>query len=140
MSLEEAFPNCQLEPFIFTSPATNFYNCIAWAFEDPTRVYWPDGAQNCYWPPNIQRKPILKSFIDLFKSKGYFECENGNLEEGYLKVAIYSKNNIPTHAARQLSNGLWTSKLGRSNDVSHTIHAMSNGEYGDVAIYMKKPL
>jgi hypothetical protein len=58
-----------------------------------------------------------------------------------LKVAIYADNfNKPTHAARQLDNGFWTSKLGQHFDVTHTIFSMENGVYGNVAFFMRKKI
>ncbi|MCH7504396.1 hypothetical protein IID04_02010 [PVC group bacterium] len=39
---------------------------------------------------------------------------------GFEKIIIYvSKDGITQHAARQMSDGKWTSKLGRSFDVKH---------------------
>ena len=65
----------------------------------------------------------IHAFVDLFSSRGYEKCKDGNLEKGYEKIVIYgihSDTGIePTHAARQLSNGWWTSKLGWEEDIEH---------------------
>jgi hypothetical protein len=140
MLLSAVFPNTIKEPFLPTSPPTPQYNCIAWAMEDTTRWYWPDANNTSYWPSNIPRKLELKSFIQLFESVGYIRCESGSLESGFQKVAIYTKDGVPTHAARQLKNGSWTSKLGPHIDVSHSIFSMHGGNYGSVAAYMKKEI
>lgn len=133
------FPNSKFEPFIVTSPITTHYNCIAWAFEDNTKWYWPDSANYYFWPDEISREEKVQNFIELFKLIGYQVCTNGTLEQGYLKIAIYADSaGKPTHAARQLSNGYWTSKLGQYFDVTHTIFAMQNGSYGNVAVYMRR--
>jgi len=135
------FPNSYFDPFLITSPYTPKYNCIAWAYEDNTRWYWPDPSNIYYWPPKVPRKVDVDSFISLFTTIGYECCSNGEFEDGFLKVAIFTDaNNTPTHAARQLTNGFWTSKLGQNIDVQHSIKAMEEGEYGKVAIFMKRKI
>ena len=62
------FPNSYLEPFIITSPITTYYNCIAWAFGDDSRWYWPDPYDMAYWPQNIPRTIEINSFVELYKS------------------------------------------------------------------------
>ena len=37
------------------------------------------------------------------------------------------------HVARQLESGLWTSKLGLSVDISHSLHDLEGDTYGEVA-------
>ena len=133
------FPNSKIEPFYCTSPMTPYYNCIAWAFGDDTKWYWPDSQNIYYWPPEIQRTEKLESFIELFKLTGYQVCESSELEINFEKVAIYTNaQGVPTHAARQLPNGLWTSKLGRAHDISHTLFSMENGPYGNAVVFMKR--
>lgn len=139
VSFPKQFPNSTKDPFWATSPQTPIYNCIAWAFGDNTRWYWPDPKNTYYWPPEIPRVITLNAFIQLYKLVGYSECENGLHEDGYEKIAIFcDSNGSPTHAARQLKNGLWTSKLGGHIDVSHTIESMEGGDYGNVSQFMKR--
>jgi hypothetical protein len=61
------------------------------------------------------------------------------LEPGIEKIALYALNDLPTHAARQLSNGWWTSKLGPHVDIEH-IHpdAIAGGIYGEVVALMSR--
>jgi hypothetical protein len=78
--------------------------------------------------------------VETFRSLGYQECENGGLEEGYEKVALYGSTLIYTHAARQLPNGKWTSKLGRSEDIEHDEpDVLAGGIYGEVHEFMRRP-
>jgi hypothetical protein len=57
---------------------------------------------------------------------------------GYLKVALYESNGFYTHAARQLPDGRWTSKLGKAEDIEHDDpHAVAGGIYGEVARYLR---
>jgi len=134
------FPNSSNDPFLGTSPIDRRYNCIAWAFGDNSRWYWPRPELYCYWPEDITCQETLDAFIELFQSIGYQVCNNGNMEKGVEKVAIYTDNaGKPTHAARQLEDGKWTSKLGESEDVSHSLNAMRNGFYGNVKVFMFRP-
>lgn len=135
ISLQE-FPNSLIESFQDTSPQDPLYNCIAWTYGVQESWMWP--AIYCSWPQNVPKISTINSFKELFSRIGYKECEDGDLEQDFLKVAIYEKEGNPTHAARQLESGLWTSKLGREWDVSHTIFSMADGEYGNVSVYMKR--
>lgn len=80
----------------------------------------------------------MEAFINLFETIGYTVCENGDLEEGIQKIALFEKDNEPTHAARQLPNGEWTSKLGSHIDVSHSLAAMEGGMYGKAVVFMAR--
>jgi hypothetical protein len=133
------FPNTHFEPFIITSPQTTFYNCIAWAFGDDSKWYWPDPDDMAYWPPNISRTVDINSFIELYNLIGYNVCQSPVLETGFEKIAIFvDSNNIPTHAARQVASGLWTSKLGMEYDIQHTLASMNNGVYGVARVFMSR--
>lgn len=133
-----AFPNSQEEPFIITSLATGNYNCIAWVVGDTERFYWPSTEPYFYWHPNVSTEETIEAFVSFFQQYGYVICENSNLEKDFSKIALFAKDNTPTHAALQLPNGLWTSKLGILEDVSHSLYAISGGLYGDVTLVMKR--
>ncbi|MGO4904847.1 DUF7689 domain-containing protein [Flavobacterium sp. W20_MBD1_R3] len=133
------FPNSSNEPFLITSDFTNSYNCIAWAFGDNTKWYWPDPTSIYYWPEGVPRLITIDSFIDLYRTIDYTICEDGDYEIGYEKIAIFiSEIGEPTHASRLLPNGYWTSKLGPNIDVSHSIYSIEDGDYGNVSVYMKR--
>jgi len=80
----------------------------------------------------------LEAFQLLFEDIGYEVCTDDSSEEGFQKIAIFAKAGKPTHASRQMSDGMWTSKLGDEHDVSHTLQSMADGFYGNVAILMRK--
>jgi hypothetical protein len=66
------------------------------------------------------------------------------LEPGFEKIAIFAKQSgnkrVPTHAARQLDSGEWTSKLGACEDISHAeAVSVSGPAYGNVAYFMSRP-
>jgi len=139
MVIISAFPNSTQFPFLATSPPTTSYNCIAWAYSDPTRWYWPDPQNTYFWPANVPRNIDIPSFILLYESIGYAVCPNGSYIKGVEKIAIFSDDkNHPTHAARQLPSGFWTSKLGKEIDVQHTIQGTEGRFYGNVAVYMQR--
>lgn len=81
--------------------------------------------------------------LELFRSYGYELCENGILESGFEKIAVYARDNKPQHAARQLATGLWTSKLGRYQDIEHAtpeeLEGDGNREYGRIVAFMRRP-
>jgi len=136
-----------------TSPESSDYNCIAWAAEENNRFWWPDPMDTGYWPENIPREETIESFIEAYKTLGYERCYNANLEAGFQKIAIYVKDKKPTHAARQLNNGKWTSKLGQSFDIEHKfiknwtgvkywldIEQYDLSKYGKLGCILKRPV
>ena len=140
--LENVFPSLANGEYQITSQETPQYNCIAWSFEENIRWWWPDQDEIYYWPENVPRLETLESFILAYQKIGYIPCFNDNLERDFQKVAIFVGNNgVPTHAARQLSNGKWTSKLGKSVDIEHELEGVVGQEpsYGSVAQILKRP-
>ena len=133
------FPNTSLEPFVQTSNVDVNYNCIAWAASDNTRWYEPDPFGNYFWPNEVTREYTVEAYINLYEFLGYVRCDNGEIEEGFTKVAVFATGSWPTHAARQLNNGNWTSKLGQNIDVEHSIFSIENGLYGQVVQFLKRP-
>lgn len=92
-----------------------------------------------FWPLAAPREETIKAFVAAFATRGFTRCENGEVEAGYHKIAIYAKNSRPTHAARQLPDGRWTSKLGSSEDIEHhTLGAVEGDVYGSVAVFVRR--
>lgn len=133
---------------ISKSPPTTDYNCIAWAADDKENWWWPDQYRLYYWPSNVPRRETIEAFIQAFGTLGYSVCSNPDFELGYEKVAIYVDNeNKPTHAARQLDNGKWTSKIGKWVDVEHDLNTLERNyfaegkhfpRYGKAAVFLKR--
>lgn len=48
-------------------------------------------------------------------------------------------NGTPTHAARQLENGKWTSKLGQLEDIEHELDGLVGDKYGIVVTILRRP-
>jgi hypothetical protein len=141
--LERVFPALRGTGYRVTSPPDRKYNCIAWAAGDTAQVWWPDEADtpdSAYWPSGVQRQETLDAFRDAFASLGYTVCNDDRLELGFEKVALFALLGVPKHAARQLPNGRWTSKLGEWEDIEHALHDLTGMVYGSVALVLKRPL
>ncbi len=137
--LEKYYPNLKNTQYTITSEDTIDYNCIAWAAEDNQTWWWPDASEQNYWPPNIPRRETLDAFIKAFQTLGYQRCNiSSELEIDFQKIAIYGLDTRPTHMARQLNNGKWTSKIGNWEDIEHELEALEGNTYGKVIFMMKK--
>ncbi len=123
-----------------TSRATRRYNCIAWAADDPERWWWPGGVD--YWPHGVPDEETTPAFIRAFETLGYQLCVDATVESGFEKIALYSlPSGEPTHAARQLRTGKWTSKLGGCEDIRHDDPGAVNGPlYGSPQHFLKRSI
>jgi hypothetical protein len=137
------FPRLAEHGFTITSPRDTRYNCIAWAAGNSTHWWQPGvGGQplgGYYWPTlNVQS--TLETFERAFATLGYERCQTGDYELGYEKVAIYvHADGIATHAARQLEDGTWVSKLGKLEDIHHVdVEGVCGKAYGEVALFMRR--
>jgi len=141
---QDDFPNLSDSDYIETSPKTRKYNCIAWAAGDSVRWWWPDPQGIGYWPRSIPRETTVEAFIRTYGTLGYAPCADGSYEPGFQKVALFAEKKedgelTPTHAAVQLQNGHWSSKLGPFEDIEHfTLEVLNGPCYGDVVGYLKR--
>jgi hypothetical protein len=143
---EARFPNLTRGEYEVTSEETPDYNCIAHAAGKTDNWWWPDDPP-AYWPDGHDKAETLEAFVKVYATVGFVHDENHNseLEVGIEKVAIYvDPDGAPTHAARQLADGTWTSKLCEWEDIQHkTLQAMEDSGglglgYGKVAIILKR--
>ena len=142
MDLLDCFPHLRESPWEVTSLATRSYNCIAWAAGDDTRRWWPDPQGFYYWPAAVRREETLEAFAEAFATLGYERCPDGDLspDERFAKVVLYAVGSSPTHAARQLPSGEWTSKCGGLEDITHSIEALSGSDYGEPVVVLRRPV
>lgn len=127
--------------FTITSPATAEYNCIAWAAEDTSACWWPDPSYIYFWPPNLPREETVETFMRAYETLGYIYCDSADYEDGFEKIAIFiHSDGKPKHAAKQLTSGSWTSKLGQAEDIEHALDGVAGSIYGRVAAIMKRPI
>lgn len=138
MALDSAFPRLTADNHRAASPPTVEYNCIAWAAKDTERwwqpgTHWPIAA-----PPGEWGIAVLEGAL---RALGYEPCDTDRLEVGFEKVALFGDALFYTHAARQLPDGTWTSKLGKAEDIEHdTPEDVAGGIYGEVVQYMQRPV
>lgn len=137
--IESCFPDLHRLGYKITSPINPDYNCIAWAGGDDLNWWEPDPLYIYSWPVNAPREYTSSAYIAAYETIGYEVCENSENEEGYEKIAIFlTPDGVPRHAARKLDNELWTSKLGKSYDISHHMHGTNGVTYGEPKIFMKR--
>ena len=137
MVIADYFPRLGVNDSEKTSPEADRYNCIAWAAGNDTE-WWepsPDGV----WPSDAPYAPTIEALTRVYASLGYEVCLDGSLETGYEKIAIYGHDGEYEHAARQLPDGRWTSKLGPNEDIVHVnAECLTGGIYGELAHFMKR--
>jgi hypothetical protein len=92
------------------------------------------------WPPGVVRERTLTAFLQAFATLGYTPCPDGSLEPGWEKVALYATDEGPAHAARQVDNGRWSSKLGPDDDIEHDLEGLYSTSYGSVVQFLRRPL
>jgi hypothetical protein len=139
--IESVFPKLRGANWRVSSQPDDRYNCIAWAANGTTDWWWPIGSERIYWPEGVPRVVTVAAFRDAFATVGYCNCPGDEFEAGFEKIALFADSQgVPTHAARQLPNGRWTSKLGKLEDIEHALHNLEGTLYGSVVLIMKRPL
>ena len=126
-----------------TSPPSPEYNCIAWAAGEDDRWWWPVGGY--YWPVGAATTETIDAFVEAYATLGFALCEGTELEPFWEKIALYvDSRGTPTHAARQLEDGQWASKLGSDVDVEHEtpdeVTTLPGCQiYGRTEVFMRRP-
>jgi hypothetical protein len=139
---QNSFPGLRRGEFAVTSHAGRMPNCVAYAAYDFGRYWDPNmiGVRGYFWPPGAERGDTVECWISAFRQIAFRPCDSGGVEPGFEKIAIYTKDGQDAeHVARQLKNGVWTSKLGPDEDIYHqTLTALEGGCYGSVAAFLKR--
>jgi hypothetical protein len=129
-------PNLTQDNHTEDSPSTTSYNCHAWAVGFNDR--WFDD-QN-YWPDPVPRGKSLRHYRRAYESIGFRVCGGWNVEEGFEKIAIYERQGEVTHTARLLDSGMWTSKMGKREDITHARDALDGPCYGQITLIMRRQI
>jgi hypothetical protein len=120
---EEQIPSLRDHPYEQSSEPDPAYNCIAWAAGCNHRPWWPPAelSQQTYWPPGVPALETLDAFCEAFEAIGYTRGSTERPPAEVERVAIYWREKMggPCHAARQLIDGKWASKLGVGIDIEH---------------------
>src|SRR5947209_8608074 len=139
-----AFENITSRDYECHSDPDDDYNCIAWALGKTTQFWWPREEAGYYWPPGLPKERInqetIENFIAAFKTEGYEPCRHGRRERGYDKIALFVNDfGRPKHAAMLMESGVWSSKLGPSEDILHTsLQCLEGRSYGKVRLFFRK--
>lgn len=136
-----AFPHLAHAGFEIVGQPSERYNCIAYAAGDTSQWWEPDGLN--YWPAWATRNESIASLMEVFAGQGYEVCDAGGgaagEQAGYEKVALYEWNGKMQHAALQMPDGRWRSKMGRGPVIEHhSPDALSDGIYGRATIIMRR--
>lgn len=117
------------------------FNCIAWAAGDRENWWWPSkNNKAAYWPEKAPREETLEAFIRAYATLGFEVCEGDSFEPDYDKIALYvAPDGRPTHAARQLDEHCWSSKLGEAEILCHPLKALE-GKYGQVKAVLRRKI
>jgi len=93
-----------------------------------------------FWPLGAPLDFSAAGFVEAYKLLGFQLCDNGIPETGFEKIAVYAvANGEFGHASKLMPNGLWSSKLGDWEDISHTTpDLVENQHYGTVRHFMKR--
>jgi hypothetical protein len=140
---ENKYPALRRTGYYVTSDETPEYNCIAYAAGDETRKWgWPPCLPGWYWPPGAQPGGSIDALKSAFEAVGFAQCAADDSERGFEKVALYANGDGGwEHAAKQLPNGEWSSKLGDWEDIRHIkVNAFAGSDYGLAVYYMKRPI
>ena len=139
--IRQLFPQLRDDTFEITSPRDLRYNCIAWAAGDTTRWWWPGELPFSFWPRGVRREESIASFVEAFTTLGYEITRSGELEQDHERVALFASNDgVPTHMARQLTDGRWTSKLGKLEDIVHVdVAGVAGSDYGQIVLFLRRP-
>lgn len=137
--IEAVFPRLRGADYRVTSPPDDVYNCIAWAAGATDGWWWPVGAEKTHCLDSVPRETTVEAFREAFATFGYAVGADEELEPHFEKIALFANDErVPTHAARQLPDGRWTSKLGKNEDIEHALHDLEGTTYGSVVEIMKR--
>jgi hypothetical protein len=94
----------------------NKYNCISHTIGIKDKYYWPyEDEQEYYFEYSwsVKNEISNESFDEFYKYHGFEKMDLLNFfyDPKYIKVALYTNNGIPTHAAIQVDDVYWESKV-----------------------------
>jgi hypothetical protein len=118
------------------------YNCLAFAAGDTDHVWDPGIDQGYYWPPTAPQEGTIRAWVEALRCVGFggYDGRAADLTPTLVKVVIFGRAFQATHAARQLKDGRWASKLGDWEAMEHDTPELLEGpSYGTIQIFMSRP-
>lgn len=131
------FPKLKPRPETFTSRRDETYNCFAFAAGELRHRWVPVPLIDDYWPEGVPMDTSIGTFIRAYATAGFEPCQDGEPAPGWQKIALYAKDERVTHAARQMPDGTWRSKIGPFEDITHPLDALTD-EYGTIAAFLRR--
>jgi len=114
------------------------YNCIGWSLCSIFNGWFQPPSNLLQAAPKLQ----LKWFDQFYAAKNWKISKNCKPEKGVRKIALYcNAKGYPSHAAKQIEDDWWESKLGQGHRVVHPGTGSLEGEqYGKVTRCYEKDL
>ena len=132
------FPKINKKNHTVHSDQDGLYNCIAFAAGVITKKWWPIVHPDAFWPHGAPYTESVDSFTKAFATIGYASCANGDYEDGIEKIVFYTSDGRVKHAARQIGQDKWASKLGNGEDIQHKLSAVAGGGYGSPTVFLSR--
>ena len=123
--------------FEYTSEVDVNYNCLSWALSQ-NRVLFENEKWGA-WPWKDIPDDTADGWARFLERLGYTRCETSDFEPKIEKIAIFENGDKDLHACRQVSAGVWKSKLGDMGpDIDHTDLDCLKPVYGEVIFILMK--
>lgn len=140
----ERWPQLTESSGVLASPESLSYNCIAYAAGDESQ-WWepyviPPKEPGLYWPPGATPDNTVEAWSEALGTVGYLPCLDSQLEPDTEKAAIFTNaQGVPTHVAKQATDGRWLSKMGDLEDIQHsTLEALEGPFYGRATVFLRR--
>lgn len=121
------------------------FNCISYSIGIKDKWSWPYDVNtqyireyNVYWP--VKNEISKDAFDEFYEYHGFEKMSllDFSYDPRYIKVALYTKNGIPKHAAIQKDKIFWESKIGEYGIIKHDLFEIESSSYGELTqIYRK---
>ena len=124
----------------------NKYNCVSHTLNIKDKWIWPYledeiyiRKYNSYW--TVKNEISKESFDEFYEYHGFEKLDLLDFfyDPKYIKVALYTNKGIPTHAAIQVDEFFWESKIGELGIIKHDLFEIEDDVYGKVTQIYKKP-
>jgi len=124
------------------------YNCFGFAlgynqwWEPPVFIDELIANEEAIWPLGLSESLDIDNYIAAARTERFYVSQDAMWEESCDTIMLYFTTNDRKfqHAARQVSSGVWSSKLGTGSDITHAIDGIDRIDFGTGRIYMKRAI
>lgn len=123
---------------ILEGTSSPHYNCISHTLNIKNKWSWPKSVDSDnYWPiSNISE--TIDAFDEFYEYHGFTKTNMNKIYLGKNKIVLYSIGEIPKHAALQIKDDLYESKMGRGEIIRHDPFDIENSIYGNIVRLYEK--